>query len=55
MCGWILAKTCMAMHIVLHLRQIRCMPYGPWPKMLESVWAQEEASVGDEENDGGVC
>ena len=46
---------------VLHLtqfcirRQTRYQPYGPWPHVPESVWAQEEATVVEEENDDGVC
>ena len=47
--------------ILLHLtqfcirRQTRYQPYGPWPHVPESVWAQEEATVVEEENDDGVC
>ena len=47
--------------ILLHLtqfcirRQTRYQPYGPWPHVPESVWAQEEATAVEEENDDGVC
>ena len=47
--------------ILLHLtqfcirRQTRYQPYGPWLHVPESVWAQEEATVVEEENDDGVC
>ena len=47
--------------ILLHLtqfcirRQTRYQPYGPWPHVPESVWAQAEATVVEEENDDGVC
>ena len=47
--------------ILLHLTQFcirrhtRYQPYGPWPHVPKSVWAQEEATVVEEENDDGVC
>ena len=30
-------------------------PYGLWPHVLESLWAQQDAPEDDEENDGSVC
>ena len=33
----------------------RYQPYGPWPHVLEFVWAHEEATIEEEENDDGVC
>ena len=48
-------------HILLHLtqfcirRQTSYQPYGPWPHAPESLWAQEEATIEEEENDDGVC
>ena len=42
-------------HVLLHVtqfcikRQARYPPYGPWPHVPESVWAQQDAPEDDEE------
>ena len=47
--------------ILLHLTQLcictqtRYQPYGPWLYVPESVWAQDEATEEEDENDDGVC
>ena len=47
--------------ILLHLTQFcihrhtRYQPYAPWPHVPESVWALEEATILEEENDDNVC
>ena len=33
----------------------RYQPYRPWPHVPEFVWAQEEATIVEEENYDGVC
>ena len=51
------ATTRILLHLTQFLtrRQTRYQPYGPWPHVPESVWAQEAAVDHDEENDDGVC
>ena len=47
--------------VLLHLtlffirRQTRSQPYGPWPHVPESAWAQQDAPKDDEDNDDSVC
>ena len=36
-------------------RQTRHQPYGPWPHVLESMWAQQDACEDVEANDDGAC
>ena len=48
----VFCSTLLSFHSQTHSRY---QPYGPWPHVPESVWAQEEATIAEEENDDGVC